>query len=158
MGNAVGPATGRPHWTVAPAVTVASLKPRARAKKRETRLGALPGFLRPGGHFDGAGRFVQDEVRNVACPVASVAVGEAAGEGGGGGTVGVVDVPGAFLRDGEGCGVGSVAELGPLGVKHADVDRQGGEAQQGHHEDRDEDADGAALAVRRVCLPSRRTA
>ncbi len=40
-----------------------------------------------------------------------------------------------------------VAQLGPLGVKHADVDRQRGEPQQGHHEDRDQDADGAALAV-----------
>ena len=54
---------------------------------------------------------------------------------------------GAFLCDGEGCGVGSVAQLGLLGVEHADVDRQGGEAQQGHHEDCDQDADGPALAV-----------
>ena len=53
----------------------------------------------------------------------------------------------ALLRDGEGRRVGSVSELGPLGVQHADVDGDRGETEQGHHKNRDEDADGPALAV-----------
>src|SRR6476620_5602774 len=47
IGNTVGPATGWPHLTVAPAVTVASLMPNARAKKSETWLGALPASCAP---------------------------------------------------------------------------------------------------------------
>ncbi len=54
----------------------------------------------------------------------------------------------------EGHCIGAVLQLGPLGVEHADVDGQGGEAQQDHHEDGDEDADGTALAVSLCAHPA----
>ena len=146
-GKRQGPSDGSAPLTVAFALTSASLNPMARAKKSDTRLGSLPVFLRAGRNGDGAGCFVEDDGLDVAGPVTGVAVGEAAGEGGRGGAVGVVDVLGALLGYGEGRCVGSVAELGPLGVQHSDIDGHGREPQQGHHENRDQDADGAALAV-----------
>jgi hypothetical protein len=54
---------------------------------------------------------------------------------------------GAVLGDGDGGGIGADLQPGAFGVERADVDGEGGEAEHGHEQQREDHRGGATLAV-----------